>query len=130
MQRNSATYCDEPEDAEAFSAFLAEYDEEARTTQAEGIMSSNPFMAELHSRLVPLVITDDTFWQRYFFRCGTCMCSECMHVFIVYVLLFLPLCRILTNCPLRRSTIVNVCMHLKRCEKLFVRQRCSCHLHL
>lgn len=68
MQRNSATYCDEPDDADAFSAFLAEYDEEARTTQATDILSSNPFMSELHSRLVPLVITDETFWKRYFFR--------------------------------------------------------------
>lgn len=68
MQRNSATYCDEPDDADAFAAFLAEYDEEARTTQAKDILSSNPFMSELHSRLVPLVITDEIFWKRYFFR--------------------------------------------------------------
>lgn len=73
MQRNSATYCDEPDDAAAFSAFLEGYDQEARTTQAAEVLSSNPFMSELHSRLVPLVITDDTFWQRYFFRCEPCV---------------------------------------------------------
>ena len=71
MQRNSATYCDEPADTEALAAFLAEYDEEARAAQAAEILASNPFMSELHSRLVPLVITEDTFWQRYFFRCGS-----------------------------------------------------------
>jgi hypothetical protein len=69
MQRNSATYCDEPADIEAFDAFLEEYDVEARSTQAQDVLSRNPFMSELHSRLVPLVITDETFWQRYFFRC-------------------------------------------------------------
>jgi BSD domain len=68
MQRNSATYCDEPADGEAFSMFLEAYEEEARSAQSQEILSSNPFMSELHSRLVPLVITDDTFWQRYFFR--------------------------------------------------------------
>lgn len=73
MQRNSATYCDEPDDAAAFSAFLEGYDQEGRTAQAAEIFSSNPFMSELHSRLVPLVITDDTFWQRYFFRCEPCV---------------------------------------------------------
>jgi hypothetical protein len=70
MQRNSATYCDEPEDKEAFANFVENYDADARRVQAEKIISTTPFMSELHSRLVPLVISDETFWRRYFYRCG------------------------------------------------------------
>lgn len=70
LQRSGATYCDEPADKEQFAAFLEAYDEESRQEEARLILASNTFMADLHSRLVPLVISDDTFWQRYFFRCG------------------------------------------------------------
>eukprot|EP00892_Ulva_mutabilis_P005022 jgi/Ulvmu1/2892/UM146_0034.1 len=68
LQRSGATYCDEPSEKEQFAAFLEAYDREVRQAEAEQILASNNFMADLHSRLVPLVISDDTFWQRYFFR--------------------------------------------------------------
>lgn len=75
LQRSGATYCDEPAEKEQYAAFLDSYDEEARRAEAEQTLASNSFMADLHSRLVPLVISDDTFWQRYFFRC--CLLPNC-----------------------------------------------------
>lgn len=33
-----------------------------------GILGGNAFMAELHSRIVPVVVDEPTFWARYFFH--------------------------------------------------------------
>lgn len=80
LQRSGATYCDEPAEKELYAAFLEAYDEEAHQAEAEEILASNSFMADLHSRLVPLVISDDTFWQRYFFRFALKVCLLALHL--------------------------------------------------
>ena len=68
MQRDSATYCDEPEDAAAYGRWRAGFDLGARRREVEGIMRGNSFMAELHHRIVPLIVDYDAFWTRYFYR--------------------------------------------------------------
>ena len=68
MQRDSATYCDEPEDAAAYGRWRAGFDLGARRRDVEGIMRGNSFMAELHHRIVPLIVDYDAFWTRYFYR--------------------------------------------------------------
>lgn len=35
----------------------------------EAIIQSNAFMAELQSRIVPLIVQYDAFWTRYFYQC-------------------------------------------------------------
>lgn len=80
LQRSGATYCDEPAEKEEYATFLAEYDEDARQAEAEEILASNSFMADLHSRLVPLVISEDTFWKRYFFRSAIIAYLLALHV--------------------------------------------------
>ena len=68
MQRDSATYCDKPEDAAAYGRWRAGFDLGARRRDVEGIMRGNSFMAELHHRIVPLIVDYDAFWTRYFYR--------------------------------------------------------------
>ena len=68
MQRDSATYCDEPDDAAAYGRWRADFDLGARRREVEGIMRGNSFMAELHHRIVPLIVDYDAFWTRYFYR--------------------------------------------------------------
>ena len=50
MQRDSGTYCDEPEDAEQFGAWLEGFDLAARRPDVERLIAGNTFMAELQVR--------------------------------------------------------------------------------
>ncbi|KAK9814765.1 hypothetical protein WJX72_011153 [[Myrmecia] bisecta] len=68
MQRDSSTYCDEPEDQADFAAWLQTFDLTAKRPHIEAIIASNAFMAELQSRIVPLIVEYNVFWTRYFYR--------------------------------------------------------------
>lgn len=70
MQRNSGTYCDEPEDAADYAAWLADFDLAARKKDIDEITAGNAFMAELQARIVPLIVRYDVFWTRYFYQCA------------------------------------------------------------
>jgi len=70
MQRNSGTYCDEPEDGRDYAAWLAGFDLAARRGEIEAITAGNAFMAELQARIVPLIVQHDVFWTRYFYQCA------------------------------------------------------------
>ena len=70
MQRNSGTYCDEPEDAGDYAAWLADFDLAARKADIDEITAGNAFMAELQARIVPLIVRYDVFWTRYFYQCA------------------------------------------------------------
>lgn len=52
MQRDSSTYCDEPEDGEAFEAWLAGFDLAGRRPDIERLIAENTFMSELQVRRV------------------------------------------------------------------------------
>ena len=41
---------------------------EARRPEIEAIIADNTFMAELQSRIVPLIVEYNVFWTRYFYR--------------------------------------------------------------
>jgi hypothetical protein len=32
------------------------------------ILNENAFMAELHARIVPIIVENEDFWARYFYR--------------------------------------------------------------
>ncbi|KAK9807324.1 hypothetical protein WJX73_001726 [Symbiochloris irregularis] len=68
MQRNSSTYCDEPADADDFQAWLQGFDLQTRTADIEAIVAGNAFMAELQSRIVPVIVEHEDFWTRYFYQ--------------------------------------------------------------
>ncbi|KAK9831470.1 hypothetical protein WJX81_008364 [Elliptochloris bilobata] len=68
MQRNSGTYCDEPEDTSDYAAWLAGFDLAARRSEIDEITAGNAFMAELQARIVPLIVQYDVFWTRYFYQ--------------------------------------------------------------
>lgn len=68
MQRDSTTYCDEPEDVEDFEAWLAGFDLVARKPDVDSLIAENTFMSELQARIVPLIVEYDAFWTRYFYR--------------------------------------------------------------
>ncbi|KAL4452621.1 hypothetical protein ABPG75_008283 [Micractinium tetrahymenae] len=68
MQRDSSTYCDEPEDEEDFAAWLAGFDLAARRPDIDRLIAENTFMSELQARIVPLIVEYDAFWTRYFYH--------------------------------------------------------------
>lgn len=68
MQRNSSTYCDEPEDAVDYNSWLSTFDLSSKKHDIQQLTSSNAFMSELQSRIVPLIVQYEVFWTRYFYQ--------------------------------------------------------------
>eukprot|EP00898_Chlorokybus_atmophyticus_P001742 jgi/Chlat1/2569/Chrsp175S02414 len=68
MQRDSSTYCDEPEDAADYAAWKEAFRMEDKQADIEGVLKDNAFMQELQTRIVPLIVERETFWMRYFYR--------------------------------------------------------------
>ena len=68
MQRNSSTYCDAPEDTEDFRKWKETFSVEEKEEDIQNLVTANAFMAELHKRIVPVVVENDVFWMRYFYR--------------------------------------------------------------
>ena len=70
MQRDSSTYCDEPADAAAYTAFAATFDAASDETKnaVEALLAANSFMKVMSGRIVPAVVAYDVFWSRYFFN--------------------------------------------------------------
>ena len=68
MQRDPSTYTDEPSDVGAFVAWKDSFCVEERRADIDTVLAENAFMAELQSRIVPLIVEHELFWERYFFR--------------------------------------------------------------
>jgi hypothetical protein len=68
MQRDSSTYCDQPEDAEQFQQWIQDFNLKEKKKEIGSIIGTNAFMAELQSRIVPLIVSYEDFWTRYFYR--------------------------------------------------------------
>jgi hypothetical protein len=68
IQRDSATYCDDPKSMKLFEHFsenftIADHGQDIVTT-----LNSNNFMKELFARIVPTIVDEEIFWRRYFFK--------------------------------------------------------------
>ncbi|CAM6125483.1 unnamed protein product [Calypogeia fissa] len=68
MQRDSSTYCDEPEDEEDYSVWRSTFNLSEKKADIEVLLKENAFMQELEARIVPLIVEYDSFWTRYFYR--------------------------------------------------------------
>lgn len=68
MQRDSATYCDEPADNADYQAWRANFDLAGYRPAVEALTQENTFMAELQARIVPVIVEYDAFWTRYFYQ--------------------------------------------------------------
>ena len=68
MQRDSATYCNEPADTADYQAWRSNFDLASYKPAVEKLITDNAFMAELQARIVPVIVEYDAFWTRYFYR--------------------------------------------------------------
>jgi hypothetical protein len=56
MQHDSSTYCDEPEDVEAYQQWLSAFDMAAAQPSIDKALAENDFLAELQVRVVVCVL--------------------------------------------------------------------------
>jgi len=70
MQRDSSTYCDKPTDEDDFNRWLKTFEFDKQQDAIAEVLKDNAFMQELQSRIVPLIVDQETFWTRYFYRLG------------------------------------------------------------
>ena len=68
MQRDSATYCDEPADTADYQAWRSKFDLATFKPAVDDLTADNAFMAELQARIVPVIVDYQAFWTRYFYR--------------------------------------------------------------
>lgn len=68
MQRDSSTYCDVPEDKEDYEKWRSTFQLKDVQSDIDKIIRDNAFMAELQSRIVPVIVEREDFWTRYFYR--------------------------------------------------------------
>lgn len=68
MQRDSATYCDEPADTSDYQAWRTKFDLASYKPAVDELTADNAFMAELQARIVPVIVDYQAFWTRYFYR--------------------------------------------------------------
>jgi len=85
MQRDSGTYCDEPEDVEYFELWKAQFDLGKHKEQVEETLDGNAFMVELQNRIVPLIVDYHTFWTQYFFRLHLIKLEEGMEMKVLHL---------------------------------------------
>ena len=56
------------QDSEEFAAWLQGFDLTAKQPDIDALVQSNALMAELQSRIVPVIVDFETFWTRYFYQ--------------------------------------------------------------
>ncbi|EFJ22618.1 hypothetical protein SELMODRAFT_416268 [Selaginella moellendorffii] len=68
LQCDNSTYCEEPEDQEDYAVWKSTFDLDNRKGEVKLLMEENPFIQEIHARIVPTSVDHEAFWTRYFYR--------------------------------------------------------------
>ena len=68
IQRDSGTYCDDPQNVKLFEHFSESFTMVEHGQDILATLNANNFMKELFARIVPTIVDEDTFWRRYFFK--------------------------------------------------------------
>lgn len=62
---------------------MQDFNLDMRKGDIDTVIKNNAFMAELQSRIVPLIVQYEDFWTRYFYQCVPCShevpaaCARC-----------------------------------------------------
>jgi len=68
LQSDLATYCTDPVDKEDFETWYKTFHLNEKTEEISQILLSNQKMRDIHTKLVPLVVSYGKFWERYFYK--------------------------------------------------------------
>jgi len=60
---------DNSEDEQEIMLFLETFDIQTKTDDISQLLSQQPFLAQHFGNLVPIKVTYEQFWQRYYYRC-------------------------------------------------------------
>ncbi|XP_023514149.1 uncharacterized protein LOC111778505 [Cucurbita pepo subsp. pepo] len=68
IQGDTATYCDEPEDVDDYEKWKSQFVLSDRSEEIESLFEENGALDNIHKKVVPSVVDDETFWYRYFYK--------------------------------------------------------------
>ncbi|KAG6575885.1 BSD domain-containing protein 1, partial [Cucurbita argyrosperma subsp. sororia] len=68
LQGDTATYCEEPEDVGDYDQWRSQFVLNDRSEEIENLMEENGGIDNIHKKVVPNVVDDETFWCRYFYK--------------------------------------------------------------
>lgn len=68
IQGDLATYCEEPEDLDDFDKWKSQFQLNDKSEEIENLLEENGAIDNMHKKVVPNVIDNETFWHRYFYR--------------------------------------------------------------
>lgn len=68
IQTDPATYCNEPDSAEAYEAWLPTFTLEDMKEEMSTLMLDSKEVRSIYTKLVPEAVSHTEFWNRYFYR--------------------------------------------------------------
>ncbi|XP_022992520.1 BSD domain-containing protein 1-A [Cucurbita maxima] len=68
LQGDTSTYCEEPEDLGDYDQWRSQFVLNDRSEEIENLMEENGGIDNIHKKVVPNVVDDETFWCRYFYK--------------------------------------------------------------
>lgn len=68
IQGDTATFCEEPEDMSDFDEWKSQFVMNDKSEEIENLLEENGAIDNIHNKVVPSVVDDETFWYRYFYK--------------------------------------------------------------
>ncbi|XP_008451401.1 uncharacterized protein LOC103492704 [Cucumis melo] len=68
LQGDTATYCDEPEDLGDYEKWKLQLVLNDKSEEIENLIEENGAIDNIHKKVVPNVVDNETFWFRYFYK--------------------------------------------------------------
>jgi len=68
MRRDPATYTEEPSPSDEWTQFRSTFRLSDHSQEVSRLLANHSAMRSVHGRLVPAAVTQEQFWERYFFH--------------------------------------------------------------
>jgi len=68
MRRDPATYTEEPAPSDEWTQFGSTFRLSDHSQEVSRLLANHAAMRSVHGRLVPATVTQEQFWERYFFH--------------------------------------------------------------
>eukprot|EP01116_Phalansterium_solitarium_P019035 TRINITY_DN5206_c1_g1_i1.p1 TRINITY_DN5206_c1_g1~~TRINITY_DN5206_c1_g1_i1.p1 ORF type:complete len:336 (+),score=95.30 TRINITY_DN5206_c1_g1_i1:85-1092(+) len=68
LQSELSTFCTDPTDAEEYAEWQKTFAINEKTDEISRLLTSNEKTREIHTKVVPLAVTYNDFWTRYYFK--------------------------------------------------------------
>ncbi|CAK9310017.1 unnamed protein product [Citrullus colocynthis] len=68
LQGDTGTYCEEPEDLGDYEKWKSQFVLNDKSEEIENLIEENGAIDNIHKKVVPNVVDNETFWFRYFYK--------------------------------------------------------------